>query len=928
MSTSRSSLPGLAARGARAVAGPAALVAVVVFAAAFLLGAWPRMLDQLATAETRYQVTATAPSLMDPSAQTPTWLLAWTESEEDPVLPEELWPTWGAWDVALRAARDSQPSPLREALGDPVFRAQASSPLSTSDTPPDRFTTAVTWSIDPFIAEHLEIVEGAAPAPMPHEPIDEIASSTEPEAWTVLLDPDTRVRVEVMMSVYSAEQMRWEVGQARDVRDQGMTMEVVLSGVFEAVDPNDPFWQHTTGVLVPDIRDDPNSGVSVTSAVFVDPVRVDLLQNVVWEWTSTFWYPLDAGAVTAANAPQMLAQSRALVADPLPQPPGAVGWPTLAMESALPDVLDGVLARRAGLEAVLALVAAGPVGVTLAVVALGCRMLLLRREPVLALTRARGASPGQLRGLLAAEGLAIGVVPAVAGAVGAALVIPASTTLTTWALPAVVAFAPAVVLGLRHDPGAPAEQRSAGGGRWRWVAEMTVVVATLASLVLLTQRGLVAGAAEQGVDPLVAAAPLLLALTAAIACARTLPLILGVLRARFRRARGLVGSLGSTRGARAQAATIAPVLAVVVGVAVAVFAASLLPTLRAGAEQQALRQVGADLRASGPAMTPEMIAAISALDDVEDVSPVANNGVTTLIQGLTSVNAYVYAVDVDALRRIQAEVPGAPSLPQELGAAIEETAGVVLSQRFAEPGVEPGAWSLGFRPQVPISVAETGAEAPGITTGTAWVIVDAGVLAEFTDQAAAPRILLIGLSDEADIDAVAGQVSTLLGGGAVTSAGDRLAQFDASPAASGMASALTLTAAVSIALAAVASALTLVVGAPARAATLGVLRTLGVRPREETQLVLWEIVPLLLIAVVGGSLVGAALGPIVLGSVDLRAFTGGTRQPELVVDPLLLAGGLGGLVASTAIAVVIAVVLARRRTLASVLRMGDAPDGR
>ncbi len=65
---------------------------------------------------------------------------------------------------------------------------------------------------------------------------------------------------------------------------------------------------------------------------------------------------------------------------------------------------------------VMVMIIAGPIGVAVAVLILGCRLILETRRPSLRLLSARGASLGQLRRLLGTEGVLIGAVPAVAGA--------------------------------------------------------------------------------------------------------------------------------------------------------------------------------------------------------------------------------------------------------------------------------------------------------------------------------------------------------------------------------------------------------------------------------------------------------------------------------------------------------------------------------
>src|SRR5690606_3449300 len=62
---------------------------------------------------------------------------------------------------------------------------------------------------------------------------------------------------------------------------------------------------------------------------------------------------------------------------------------------------------------------------------------------------------------------------------------------------------------------------------------------------------------------------------------------------------------------------------------------------------------------------------------------------------------------------------------------------------------------------------------------------------------------------------------------------------------------------------------------------------------------------------------------VVLGGMDLRALTGGEEQPALVVDPLVVGGVLGGVLAVTALAVLVATATSSRADLAGELRIGE-----
>ena len=74
----------------------------------------------------------------------------------------------------------------------------------------------------------------------------------------------------------------------------------------------------------------------------------------------------------------------------------------------------------------------------------------------------------------------------------------------------------------------------------------------------------------------------------------------------------------------------------------------------------------------------------------------------------------------------------------------------------------------------------------------------------------------------------------------------------------------------------------------------------------------------------GSACAAASLDPShVLSAMDLRALTGGTEQPALVLDPLVVGGVLGGVALLTVLAVLVFTGVSRRADLATELRMGE-----
>ncbi|MEV5560196.1 FtsX-like permease family protein [Nonomuraea wenchangensis] len=111
-------------------------------------------------------------------------------------------------------------------------------------------------------------------------------------------------------------------------------------------------------------------------------------------------------------------------------------------------------------------------------------------------------------------------------------------------------------------------------------------------------------------------------------------------------------------------------------------------------------------------------------------------------------------------------------------------------------------------------------------------------------------------------------------------------------------------------------------GAPERWQTLTRLRTLGLRPREARWVAAGELLPPVVVAAVGGPLLGALLARLTFGSLALRLLTGAEPAPASPWWAL----GLVAVVFLAAVAVVVPVesALRRRRRLSEVLRAGDS----
>jgi putative ABC transport system permease protein len=371
-----------------------------------------------------------------------------------------------------------------------------------------------------------------------------------------------------------------------------------------------------------------------------------------------------------------------------------------------------------------------------------------------------------------------------------------------------------------------------GKTRRRWVrdvADVLVIWVAAAAVFVLNQRGLVAGSGQSGVDPLLVATPLLVALAACVIVLRLFPVPVTALSRLFKRRNGIVGFVGSVRAVRDPAAGIAPILALVVGMSVAIFSTVLWSTTNTGGVSSSIADIGADLRADGFLVFPEQMAAVEELPEVAAVATLAGQGLSSVVIGNSSTQAEIFVTDAAGLARVQEGLSGVAVVPESLGESSGGRVPVMASEEFAAVGDLASIASLG---DLEVSVVETAPMVAGLATSRPWVLLDESAL----DQAGAmnvrrARTLLMAAADGAVLE------PTTVGGlldpeARFSTATDVLAEVRGGALGVGLMGSFVVAVVVVGVLSAVAVVLTLVVGAPARGRLLSQLRTLGLSGRQ------------------------------------------------------------------------------------------------
>lgn len=898
---------------------------VLLFSAAVV--AVPRLLDQATTGELRAALADLAPERRDlVSTLTTAGLLGAPFDESAPsAIPPEARPVFGALEQALEQYRTEQRAPLGELLGPAQFAGFSIDVSAASSTPErDDPVTSVRFAADPTIADRIRIVEGRMPEPLP--PL-----GTTPGIPAI----------ELVLSTASADRMRWAVGEEWVFSGGG---GLRLVGVFEAVDPDAPYWQRVTSVLDPEVFDDGNSPLSITGTGYIDTRDVETFIGLS---TVLAWFPIELDGLAIETAVDLAGQLRTIASAPAPLDIEGSATAAARFETDAVGVVDEVLDRSSATASVLAMLAAGPVGVLACAIVMGGLTVVARRRPTLELMADRGASGARLRLGMAAVGLAVGLPAAVAGAAIGALIAAALTQgalgiaggAPLLALLVAAALAPAVVLGLAagsERAGRLARMRGIlPPSALRWVVEVVVVLVAAAAIAALLVRGADSAGRSGTLDPLLVSAPLLAALAASALALRAYPLVVRAATAIAARRGSAVDQVGAARAARDRVGVLPATFALVVAVAVGAFSSGVLAGVDGAIDSTARDEVGASIRLTGFGLAPGVAARDVAerageLEGVTAAAAVTTARPLPVIFGAERATATVFVVD-EAIRAIRDDVPAdwPPTEPTPEGEAIP----VILSAALLD-GRDDGrgdgrgdeqrdgtvaGFSVGAADAEAVAV---GRASSGYGTRDEWVLIGEADAAALGIRVVDPDLVLVDLADPGDAVATAAVIDALLAiapeGARAATSDERAIELRASPTTTLLRSGLAASTVVVALLALTVLGLAIAASAPARRRTAAVLGAFGARPGS--RLLAWQLVPSAVVAGVVGLALGAALPLVVVAAVDLRAVTGSDAPPEPAIDPVVLLASAAALALAVVAFTVIGARRDRRAPMSSTLR--------
>ncbi|MCZ4118973.1 FtsX-like permease family protein [Streptomyces sp. H39-S7] len=906
----------------RAAPAAAIAMALLVLVTSFLAAALPRAVD-------RYEIKALRGSLADAKLRDRTLTLSDSSSGPDTegasgtsrFAPERL------ADVEAEFQKLVQP-PLRLLPGQSVYGVRTGSDSAALDPALPRPTKALNPKADLVAQQGLEQHSRLVAGSMPRGP--------------AAGDPSGAVsRVDAAITEQTAKVMGLRPGSEIHLSTLRAAFIVHVTGIVSPTEPGSPYWNEEPDVLTPQLTSPPPQPGDFPTfywhfTVLIAPEAAPTLLGL-GKGASFYWHhPVDTSRLTPQDVAAIQTQLASLDSGPDAAALQSSTNSYLRTTTGLGRLLTSYeRARTAALP--LVLVAAIGVGATaFAVLLMAGGLAAERRRGELALLRSRGGSVRGMVGRLLGETTVAAVPAATVGIVLALVLLPADRYLLSVLLGAAVAVTASLALPLRAvavhrrpRPAAREDMADARPSRRRTVAELTITVLVIGAVAALRRRGTVSGA-----DPFLAAAPVLVAIAAALILLRLYPLPLRLLARPAARLSGAVTHLGLARAGRSPASAQLPLLALLMSLTVASFGGSVLAGVADGRDEAARAAIGADARIDANFVLPEKLAAsIRKVPGVAvtlgvRIEPSASTTGFGMPYSLVSVDPVAYA----ALTRSS----GLPAFPADVLLHDDGTGPMpaVVSRNVAAKlagGTVPVQPAIGTTEIKAAAVLDLTAAAPNAD----FVIVSSAQLVKRHpdmnySQYTGPTVLMV--TADGAIDGKALRAATTATGADmfVSLLSEERATLADSALQSGARGIFLAAVAGGAGYSALALLLSLLQAAPQRAALLARMRTMGMGRRDGRRLAFLEMLPQALLAAIGGVLVGLAVIPLLGPGVDITALAfgsdPGTSVPTglgLRVDPLSLALPSAGLLALAYVVLMVQVWVTGRRRESKDLRVGD-----
>jgi putative ABC transport system permease protein len=905
----------------RAFAGTSVALALLVAVTAALAAAYPRAVDRYGDAGLRRAIEQAAPDQTTVQLQaTPPWMET-IKQMEAALRPGPL--AAAKAEIFATAAVPLVPDAEQSSYG-----VRTTVPLETPDPwlpKPSGLPTQLVLAAHQNLSSHARLSVGRFPRTT-NEPVTAATA-----------------RVEAAVTVDTARTLDIRVGSVIHVPGvKRAPLAVRVTGIVVPRSPAGAYWSAQPLLRKPvlsHLPDSPLKEVYWLGGLLLAPDAGPALLGTRG-FPERYWHvaphagslhgrDLDrlASAVAAFETGPGLAHLRATVDD------------ELEAQTNLDEVLADHARLRSGIEPLLVLAAVGTGSLAVIVLAMAGGVAADRRRAELALLRARGASLPGLAARLLAETAAVAVPAGALGLTAALLLLPdARTAPAVIAALAVTLFA-CLALPLRaaaahrtvrmHD--GREDLTATRPSRRRTVAEATVLVIAAGAVAALRRQG-------SGSTGLVAAAPLLTGVVAALLLARLHPLPLRALSKAAARLRGLVIPLSLAQVARAPGFAVLPLLALLSALTTAAFGGSVLAGVTAARDQAALLDVGADGRVETttgrlPKALPDRVRGLPGVRGVTAASvtheakpqqsgqPVPLAGVDPAAYARLAHDTGLGAFDAASLRGGGEGEAGNDGEDAGAGGGADRPLPALASPRVAEEyGTGPYVVLLPDGTSVTVQVVLVREHTPAVI-GDDFLIVDRAGL----PRAAAHATTLLLTGDSLNGRALRSAADGT--GASVRLRAEERARHVDSPLQSGAERLYVVAVAAGAGYAVLALLLTVLRTAPERRALLARLRTMGMSRSQGRRLLILMALPQAFLAAAGGVLTGWAGIHLLSPGIDLAtialASPSGLEGAALRTDPLSL-----GVPALIVLLLAVGVPAAQawwtgRRGSVSELRLGD-----
>jgi putative ABC transport system permease protein len=719
-----------------------------------------------------------------------------------------------------------------------------------------------------------------------------------------------------------------------------------VTGIVRPLQPGSAFWSVDANLATPD-QNPSHDGVPIwLGAVLISSRELPLLDATQTAPMQLNWgFPLTVAQLTAAQggmlsqevSPASMASLGVISQDPPQQ---------VQLDAGIGGVLAGFAGQSAAVAGVLGLLVVSLAAIGLVVVLLGALLLADQRGGEFALMRARGAGSWQLAALALRATALIAIPAAVVGAAAAVAVTPGASGAVPWLLAgltlgtALIGF-PAIVVARQRRAGRLAAGAGSGrshgartlvrrSGARRLTAELTAVAVAAAGLAVARQQGVPAA----GSDLLASAAPVLVAIPAAIVAMRVCPLFARWLLRLAGLRRGAVAYVGLARAARASAAAVLPVFALVLVLGIVAFGGMVHAAVSRGETDASWQQVGADAsintQNASPGLTPATVRAISAVPGVQHAAAVT---VTTGLQ----VNGSQFTVVIVSPRQYAALAATAhgPAFPAGKLTRSERSGGAggglgqplvpALATRsaIAALGETTDSIAVGnIGQRIGIKVVGPVALGPGISHGGATpggiVVLPRWAL----HQPPAPNLMLL-TGSHLDSARLLTLTRRLLPGAQVALRAQVAATLARAPLTHATYVAYAVGASVAAGFGLLVLLITLLSDAAARERTLARMAAMGLSPAQGRWLLMAETLPEIVLVVLAGSACAWGLALIVGPDLNLAPFTGSAAGVPVRPVPVVLAATAAGLLVVAMVTLTGQAIVVGRRGVARALRIGD-----